>query len=100
MCAAFIDNYSPTSHLLLPHTPSFTSSLLLLPPPPSLSPDILLSLSEIAPDLQNAISLLCESWWTRELDEGERFVPHCLLYIVARTLADGATVSKIGLEIG
>ena len=58
------------------------------------SPDILLGLSEVSPDLQNSISLLCEQWWGRSLGDGEGLVPHCLLYLVARTLVEGATVSQ------
>ena len=54
--------------------------------------DILLALSASAPELQNSISQLCEVWWARELPGKEGLVTHCLLYLVARTLADGAMV--------
>ena len=58
--------------------------------------DILLSLSEVAPDLQNNVSRLCERWWAKKGEkEAEDLVPHTLLYLVARTLADGATVSQL-----
>ena len=67
----------------------------LSPHPPPLA-DILLNLSDVAPDLQNSISRLCERWWTKNGEgEAEDLVPHTLLYLVARTLADGATVSQL-----
>lgn len=61
---------------------------------PSTNTDILLNLSDVAPDLQNSISLLCERWWLGELEDRDGLVPNCLLYMVARTLADGATVGE------
>lgn len=58
--------------------------------------DILLNLSEVAPDLQNNVSRLCERWWAKKGEkEAEDLVPHTLLYLVARSLADGATVSQL-----
>jgi len=46
----------------------------------------------VVSDLQNSISKLCEAWWVREGEgNAEELVPHTLLYLVARTLADGAT---------
>ena len=60
--------------------------------------DILLS--PVVADLHNSISKLCEGWWAREgEEEAEELVPHTLLYLVARTLADGATVSERGRSI-
>jgi len=53
----------------------------------------------VVSDLQNSISKLCEAWWVREGEgNAEELVPHTLLYLVARTLADGATVSEGGIK--
>ncbi len=54
--------------------------------------DILLGPLEASPELQNNVSLLCEGWWSSEGTEREGLVPHTLLYIVARSLTDGAVV--------
>ena len=46
--------------------------------------------------MQNEMSAVCEVCWGRGEDvEGrETLVPNCLLYLVARTFSEGATVSK------
>ncbi len=59
------------------------------------STDILLGPLEAIPELQNSVSQLCEGWWCTEREEREGLVPHTLLYIVARSLTDGALVQSI-----
>ena len=55
--------------------------------------DILVSLLDSAPDLQNRVSQLCEGWWCAGREGREMLMPNTLLYVVARTLTEGATVS-------
>ncbi len=54
--------------------------------------DILLNELEVTPDLQNKVSCLLELWWGGEKPKREGLVPHCLLYLVARSLSEGAKV--------
>jgi condensin-2 complex subunit G2 len=60
--------------------------------------DILLSVPEECCELQNAMSTVCEACWERgeEVEEREGLVPNCLLYLVARTFSQGATVKDVG----
>ena len=60
-------------------------------------PDILLSVPEEWCDVQNEMSVVCEMCWVRgeEVEGREQLVPNSLLYLVARTFSQGATVSKI-----
>ena len=39
------------------------------------------------------MSGLCELCWGREVEGREGLVPNCLLYVIARTFSQGATVS-------
>lgn len=55
--------------------------------------DILVSLLDSAPELQNRVSVLCEGWWCAGREGREVLMPNTLLYVVARTLTEGATVS-------
>lgn len=59
--------------------------------------DILLSLPEEWGEVQNEVCTVCEMCWLRgeEVEGREQMVPHCLLYLVARTLSQGAIVSLI-----
>ncbi|XP_064397126.1 condensin-2 complex subunit G2-like isoform X2 [Halichondria panicea] len=57
--------------------------------------DILLGPLEAIPELQNGASQLCEGWWCTEREEREGLVPHTLLYIVARSLTDGALAADV-----
>ena len=58
--------------------------------------DILLSVPEEWCDVQNVMSEVCELCWVRDEDveDREQLVPNCLLYLVARTFSQGATVSQ------
>ena len=56
--------------------------------------DILLSGLEEVPNLQNSVSELLEKWWCQEREGKEGVVPHCLLYVIARTLNEKAKVSN------
>ena len=60
-------------------------------------PDILLSVPEEWCDVQNEMSVVCEMCWVRgeEVEGREQLVPNSLLYLVARTFSQGATVSKM-----
>ena len=60
---------------------------------------ILLSISDLSPDLQNKISLLCEAWWARQFDSAEEFVPNTILYIVIKSLSEGSKVSGCGVSV-
>lgn len=60
---------------------------------PACTADILLGPLEVCPELQNSVSQLCEEWWSNEGTEREGLVTHTLLYVVARSLTDGALVS-------
>ena len=55
--------------------------------------DILLVPLESRPKLQNAVSQLCEAWWCGGREDRDGLVPHMLLYLVARSLTEGALVS-------
>lgn len=52
--------------------------------------DILLELSDLDGDLQNATSLLCEKWWCKDVGGKNELMPNTLSYLVARTLSPGA----------
>lgn len=54
--------------------------------------DCLLTLSDLAPDLQNSISCLCERWWVMERRDRAEVVPNTVLYLLARALAGGSKV--------
>ena len=56
--------------------------------------DILVSLLDCAPELQNRVSVLCEGWWCGGREGREELMPNTLLYVIARTLTEGATVSS------
>ena len=56
------------------------------------SADCLLTLSDLAPKLQNMISLLCEEWWLLGMRDREEVVPNTVLYLLARALSQGAKV--------
>ena len=53
-------------------------------------------LSDLAPKLQNMISLLCEEWWQLGMRDREEVVPNTVLYLLARTLAQEAKVCAMG----
>ena len=59
------------------------------------SADVLLSVPDEWCELQNEMSRVCELCWGRgeEVEGREQLVPNCLLYLVARTFSQGATVS-------
>lgn len=57
--------------------------------------DIMVSLLDSAPDLQNHVSQLCEGWWSAGREGREDLIPNTLLYVVARTLTEGATVRML-----
>lgn len=61
---------------------------LSLPHPP----DILLTILEDTPNLQNKASEALEAWWAGDGPDREGVVPNCLLYIIARSLSDKAKV--------
>ena len=61
-----------------------------------LSTDVLLTSFEGTPVLQNRVSGLLEQWWCGEREGREGLVPHCLLYVIARTLNERAKVSWSG----
>ncbi len=58
--------------------------------------DLLLVHLDTLPELQNKMCLLLESWWLKEKDDREGMVPNMILYLVARSLDDGAKVRRRG----
>ena len=56
----------------------------------------------MVPDIQNKTSALLEAWWQGEREGREEMVPNTILYLVARTLDDGAKVRGVrgGRETG
>lgn len=60
--------------------------------------DMLLTAMETTPDLQNRTCQVLEKWWCLELPRRDELVPNCLLYLVARTLTEGAKVS-VGTQV-
>lgn len=49
---------------------------------------------EMTPDLQNRTCVLLESWWSGEREGREELIPNSLLYLIAKTLNEGAKVSN------
>lgn len=56
--------------------------------------DVLISLLDSVPHIQNHVSQLCEGWWCARREGRESLIPNTLLYVVARTLTEGATVRE------
>ena len=61
-----------------------------------LSAELLLGCLDVVPDIQNKTSALLEAWWQGEGEGREEMVPNTILYLVARTLDDGAKVREGG----
>lgn len=59
---------------------------------------MLLSVPPEWSEVQNEMSEVCEMCWGREVEGREGVVPNCLLYILARTFSEGATVSHSTLS--
>ena len=64
----------------------------------NLSAELLLGCLDVVPDIQNKTSALLEAWWQGEGEGREEMVPNTILYLVARTLDDGAKVREGGRE--
>lgn len=60
---------------------------------------MLLSLPPEWSEVQNEMSEVCEVCWGREVEGREGVVPNCLLYILARTFSEGATVSLLSTVV-
>ena len=56
--------------------------------------DVFLTVMEITPDLQNRACSLLECWWNGEKEGREGLIPNSLLYLLARTLNEGAKVRE------
>ena len=52
----------------------------------------MLSLFQLSPKLTNSISLLCETWWTNDLQDKELLVTNMILYVLSQTLYATAKV--------
>ena len=62
----------------------------------NLSAELLLGCLDVVPDIQNKTSALLEAWWQGVRESREEMVPNTILYLVARTLDDGAKVREGG----
>ena len=56
--------------------------------------DLLLIMFEVSAELQNKVSLLCESWWSHQLKDRDQVIQNTILYVVLRSVGEGAAVSR------